>query len=218
MRAIFRYILMKGVRERFIITLLLAPAAMFVTPLLFLSLLNVFRGREAWPFTLAGNLSPADSAQILTMPAVFSASFIACTAALWVFRLEMKGHSIGLFILAHHPIVPTLVTTLFAAILGVLSYVVVATVLAVVTESGMPLTAMRAAGLIAAVLFGAAAGTFALGFSSEQSVLMPVYGISLAAAVASFGNNAPFWIATVFAAAIALTLAAPLVWRRRWSV
>ena len=217
MNAIFRYIIMKGLREGFIATFLFAPAAMFVTPLLVLGLLHAVRGQDAWPLTLAQNLSGADSARILTFPAIFMSATISSMAAFWVFRTEMAGRTIAFFFLAKPPLVPPLATALFGAVMGFLSCVVVVVVLAIVTQSPIALLLPGVRDSVFLAALGAAAGTFTVGLSSELNWLFPAFAVTFLGVYIVINKPAVYDIA-ILAVAVLLTLAAPLTWRRRCAV
>ena len=215
MNALVRYVVMKGLREQFIQTLLLAPAVMFVTPLLVFGVWNVFRGRAAWPLTLPGALTPEASANVLTLPSIFMAAIAAGTASFWVFRTEMSGRTIGFFFLAQHTMLVPLTAMLFGTIIGIGSYTIGVGLLGILTQAPMSMAATTAMAAVSTVLVAAAVGTFAIGTSSEQSVLIPVYVIICATAATLLNSESTAVLAAAVAAAVLVTLAAPLVWRRR---
>ena len=214
MIAILRYIIMKGVREGFIATFLFAPAAMFVTPLLVLGLLHAVRGHDAWPLTLALNMSPAESARTLTYPALFMSATISTMAAFWVFRTEMAGRTIAFFFLAKPPLVPPLATALFGAVMGFASCVLVVVMLSIVTQSPIAASMPSVRDSVFLAALGAAAGTFWVGLSSELNMLFPAFVITFIGVGLVINKPAIYDIA-VLVAAVLLILAAPLTWRRR---
>ena len=215
MIGLLRYIALKGVRERYIHTLLVAPSVMFVTPLLVIGVYNLFRGRNAWPLTLASNLSPANSADILTVPALFCAVIIASTAAFWVFRPEMTGRTIGFFVLAQPRNAPPLSAIISAMALSISSYLITIFVLALLTESSMRMARQSALAAFSGILLGACLATFLVGLSSELQMLTPAFIVAGIATIYMLENPSIVTALAFVAAAIVFALAAPLTWRRR---
>ncbi len=215
MIGLLRYIFLKGWRERQIQTLLLAPSIMFVTPLLVIGIANLFRGREAWPLTLARDVSPAGAADILTFPALMFAAIIAATGAFWVFRAEMLGRSIGFFVLAQPRTATPLSAIISATVLATGSYVITITLLALVTES--PVNFARSTAFIAfsGILLSAAAAAFFVGLSPELQMLNPTYAVAFTALFYMLEKRSAMIALAFVAVAMALALAASLTWRRR---
>ena len=87
--------------------------------------------------------------------------------------------------------------------------------LGILTQAALSLALATAAAAVASMTFAAALGTFALGFSSEVSMLFPVYVVICAVSMALVDHRSVALTITLFGAAMALTLGSPLVWRRR---
>jgi hypothetical protein len=213
MNALLRYIVLKGTREHFIATFLLAPAMFMVLPLITTAVFNIIRGRGSWPLTLAGSLSPDATAQILVRIALIFAATIAGTAAFWVFRSEITARSMSFFFLAQRPAILTLMTMLFGFGAGLLSYVISATALLLLTGAPLSTAAMPAVSALTMMLVAAATGTLLVAISSELAMLIPVYVITILA-VGFLGERAATPVlATTISGAVAFMIASPFVWR-----
>jgi hypothetical protein len=215
MKALLRYAVMRGMRENFLLPLLFFPAVMCAAPLLAGSFYAFQQGRFTWPLSIARDISPAASAQVLTSAALLAAAAMAGTGAFWVFRSEMTGRSIGLFALARRPGLVAATSTVFGTVAGVGCFGITVAVIALLTES----TALRGGALFAAVALAcalaSALGTLLVAVSHDLSMLIPVYVINALAGVWLVDYPSIVLSVSVVAATALLSVAAPFFWRRR---
>ena len=214
MKALLRYAWMKGVRDRTIPTLVFGPSLLSVTPLLATAVFNSLRGREVWPMTIPGTVNAAQTGQILTLPALMAGAIFAGIAAFWIFRPEMMGRTIGLFLLAQPRMAVPFAATLFGSITGISSAAVSVSSIAFLTQTDMPFSAL-AAGAAVAMVLSAALGALSIGFSSQFTILFPAGALSVVAMATLFEHPTPLFAAAGIAVAVLITVTSGYVWSRR---
>jgi hypothetical protein len=152
---------------------------------------------------------------MMTIPIVCAAAVVASTAAFWVFRPEMSGRTIGFFFLAQHPMIVPLTAMLFGAALALASYGLALALLALVSQSALPLAIGALPYTLAGIVMSAAAGTLLVGLSAELGTLIPVYLISMPLSIALAEKRSPTVMIGTLVAIALLLLPCPFVWRRR---
>ena len=215
MKALLRYALMKGMRESFVYPLLFGPAVFFSTPLITRGLYEVIRGRGTWPLSIAINLTPAGSVEILTPVALIFSAIIAGAGAFWIFRSEMTGRTIGFFVLARRPAIVAATATLFGAVAGVCAFAFAVGMLALLTGSVATRVVDYSAAMVIVAIASSALGTLAVAVSQDTSMLFPVFGMATVAGVSLADRpSVPLYV-SVIAVAVIASVAAPFLWRRR---
>ena len=213
MNALVRYALMKGMRDGIILPLLFGPALLFVSPLLVTAAFRFFTGGDVWPMSIPG-APPGTTVHILTLPAILSGTVSAGVAAFWIFRQEMAGRTMGFFLLAQPARVPATMTMLFGTVMGTAGTAVSIGLIALLTESRIPMDAAKALSGVAAIAIAAALGTLAVGMSGQLGILLPGSVVSVAATAHLLTTKSAPVAAAGIAVAVAITIISVYVWRR----
>ena len=218
MNALMRYVLMKGMRDQIIMPLLFGPSLLFVSPLLVSGIVRFFQGGDAWPVRLPGSTSPAETAHILTLPAMMFGTVVAGVAAFWIFRTEISGRTVGFFLLAQPAIVPVSVTMLFGTVMGTLSSAIGVVLISLLTGSPVPMGPAKIAAGAVAIAFAAALGTLSVGISAQLGILLPATVASIVATAYLLDTESALLAAAAIGGALAVTFVAAFVWRRRCAI
>jgi hypothetical protein len=165
MTGLLRYAFLKNSRDGSLITLLVAPTAMTVLPMLVVSL-----------FDRSISHIPAEAAQIL--PITIS-SLMAALASFLVFRTEIANHAIGSFVLATRPVTVPLASILYGSLIGLGAAVTTMAAFAATFTSWPPAFGHFLARAFMIALISASTATLAAMLTRSMAAIAWVYGLIL---------------------------------------
>lgn len=218
MIALLRYSILKSRRENFLFALLFSPAIMILAPLLGTVAYWMTRGVITWPLSADPTLPASNTARVMGIGGSFLSTIAAGVGGFWIFRQEMFNRTLGFFILAVRPRSIAVAATIYGATAGVASYLVIVASGAALTAHLPQQPARQLLLTIACCLAASALGITLLSFSSEISMLMPVYAGSIALAGLVSTSESPVLAAAVAAGGGLLTTIASFMLRRRCAI
>lgn len=185
MRALFRYLFLKHLREGWLYGFILGPALLVLAPYVLYLTLQLVRGRFVWPLRTGRNFLEGFKA----FPEVVAiiCGVAATVAAFYAFARESSSRSIGSIILAARPRVIVLSTALFATVGSLVAYAVAYIILMAIrstfegADAVAPAIDPAALALQAALVFAACAstGVAMMSISPIPTMMIPAYAITL---------------------------------------
>lgn len=118
MIALLRYLVLKTVRDGSLVIFLATPAVMLSSALIGATLIQGVR----YPLYFDTQMSALENARLGASISIVSAIFFATLAAFWTLRPETASRSIGSFVFAARPLTIVFTLTLFATVVGMLSW------------------------------------------------------------------------------------------------
>lgn len=217
MIALLRYAILKSAREKFLFALLLAPSVILLSPLLAISAVSLAKGQAAYPMSFDARISPAAAARMGGEIAMAMASLAAGAGGFWIFRREMANRSVSFFLLAARPQAVAFAATIYGFLAGMTASLIVMSGLAALT---LHWPASGRAFLIAMVssLATSAMGTLLVTISSEESMLLPVFGGSCVIAVSLMSAKTPAALPAAVVAILLFAVSSSLLLRWRCPV
>lgn len=215
MRALLRYAILKTSREQLLPGLLLAPAVIFLAPLLLIAVHNAVRGQTVYPMTVDARLGARGSAAMMMEVVLFVSALMSGIAAFRMFQSEVKSKAVGAFYLATPPRTVALGTMIYGAMVGTGAYVIGLGVISVLTASWPPDVGRGLTIAVIAATFTSALGSLTLAISDDVTMLVPVCagGVAVAVALKTFHGATALGAAIV--GILVVVAIAEIVWRRR---
>ena len=217
MTAILRYAILKTWREQLLQALLLAPAVIFLAPLLGLAGRSVLRGESVLPVAIDPKLGAPGTAALFWEVSLPFAAIVAGIAAFRALRSEVASRSVGFFYLASAPRTVTVAVTIYGTIAGTVAYVLAVLVVSLMTGTADPQLGLHVLIALVSTAATSALATVLLAVSAEYSMLVPVCVAGLAASFAVKSGYVKFIGVALLATVILMTIA-QYVWGRRCAV
>jgi hypothetical protein len=211
---LFRYVLLKTFRQRFLTPMITTPALLTGAPVAGLMVRDLILGRPMRPFALPGGVPTEVSVGVFAYTATLFAALAAGIAAFWIFRDEIIDRSVAAFILATRPFRISLTALVCGMAAGALAFVFALSVLALLTWSVPPKLEVIAAVFVGSAAFAAALAVFLAAFSPEPGMLFPMMVLTGPVSILLFARSVPA-AAFVAAVVIFLPLIAGIVLERR---
>lgn len=218
MIALLHYALLKSSRERFLYALIFSPAIMILAPLLGVTGYHAFRRETIFPVTFDLRQSALSTSREMTIVSVVLCSLAAAGGGFWIFRREAANRSLGFLALAVRPQAIAVAATIYGALAGAVSFLVMLLcTVALTTAVPLDVVPLFTAAVLACAV-SSALGVTLMAWSSDTTMLFPVYGGALAVVVTILnGRNTLIWAAAI-AATLMLTLAASRLMRRQCAI
>lgn len=173
MIAILRYALLKNMRDGSLAAFFLGPIVMLSAPLVGVAAFT--KDLRVYPLSISPQWTAARSAAEMTIPMLFLAAFFATLAGFWGFRGEIVSRSMGSLVLALRPIQIQAATMLFGAVAGFAGFLGAGLSLFALMDALPPHPLRLLLNAAVLCLFGSAAGSLIVSFSSEPWAILPLY-------------------------------------------